>query len=66
MATALFGRAHSVASCNLLRLPEAEAWPDSRRYRKKAIAVSRLSCSYRQGNSQPKIQDAIYLQSQPV
>jgi hypothetical protein len=39
---------------------------DSCRYRKKAIAVSRLSCSYRQRNSQPKIQDAIYLQSQPV
>jgi hypothetical protein len=39
---------------------------DSRRYLKKAIAVSRLSCSYRQRNSQPKIQDAIYLQSQPV
>src|SRR5260221_366342 len=39
MATALFGWARSVASCDLLGLPNAQAWPDSRRYRKKIHTI---------------------------
>jgi hypothetical protein len=39
MATALFGWARSVASCNLLRTPDAQAQPDSRRYRKKIRTI---------------------------
>ncbi len=33
----LFGRAGSIASYNLPGLPDTQAQPDSRRYRKKAI-----------------------------
>jgi hypothetical protein len=39
MATAPFGRARSFASCNLLRLPDAQAQPDSRRYRKRIRTI---------------------------
>jgi len=39
LATALFGRARSVASRDLLGLPDAQAWPDSRRYRKKIHTI---------------------------
>src|SRR5260221_443745 len=39
MATALFGWARSVASRDLLGLPDAQAWPDSRRYRKKIHTI---------------------------
>src|SRR5260221_6536745 len=39
MATALFGWARSVASCNLPGLPNTQALPDSRRYRKKIRAI---------------------------
>src|SRR5260221_13278754 len=34
LATALIGRARSVPSRDLLGLPHAQAWPDSRRYLK--------------------------------
>jgi hypothetical protein len=39
MATAPFGRVRSVASRDLLGLPDAQAWPDSRRYRKKIRTI---------------------------
>src|SRR5260221_6536746 len=39
MATALFGRARSVASRDLLGLPDAQAWPDGRRYRQKIHTI---------------------------
>jgi hypothetical protein len=36
VATALFGRARSIASCNLPGLPDTQTQPDSRRYRKRS------------------------------
>ena len=39
MATALFGWARSVASCKRQGLPNTQAWPDSRRYRKKIRTI---------------------------
>src|ERR1700758_2838715 len=39
MATAPFGRVRSVASYNFLGLPDAQCWPDSRRYWKKIRTI---------------------------
>ena len=41
MATALFGRARAIASFNLSGLPDTQAEPDGRQYRKRSARFGR-------------------------